>query len=69
MAKSKLKTKSAIKKRFKLRGSSIVSLKSGKRHGMRKRPTKLNNQKTGYFAISPRDENLILRSAGYGLKK
>ena len=64
----KLKTKSAMKKRFRIRSGEIIAKKSGKRHNLRKRQTKLNNQKAGYFPIAKSDVGLIKQCLPYGLK-
>jgi ribosomal protein L35 len=57
-----------VKKRFKVRSGVLVAKKSGKRHGMRKKTTKLNNQKMGFFPVNDRDKKLIMQCIPHGLK-
>lgn len=60
----KLKTKSAIKKRFIFKkNGSVVARSIGKRHNLRKRATKLKKFKTGLQEIARCDMNLIKRCA------
>lgn len=66
----KMKTKSAIKKRFiQKKNGSIVARCIGKRHGLRKRAHKLNKQKTGLQEINACDFKLITRCAPYGIRR
>lgn len=65
----KLKTKSAIKKRFKIKkNGTVVARCIGKRHNLRKRATKLKKFKTGLHVIPSCDASLIKRCARYGIK-
>lgn len=66
----KMKTKSAIKKRFiEKKNGSIVAKRIGKRHNLRKRAHKLNKTKTGLQEIPQSDINLIKRCAPYGIRR
>lgn len=66
----KLKTKSAIKKRFMIKkNGTVVARCIGKRHNLRKKSTKLKKFKTGLHVIPQCDVNLIKRCARYGIKK
>ncbi|MCH2395372.1 50S ribosomal protein L35 [Oceanibaculum sp.] len=52
----KMKTRSGAKKRFRLTGSGKVKMAVAfKRHGMRKRPTKMLRQHTGTKIMSAQD--------------
>jgi len=65
----KLKTKSAVKKRFKARGDgTLMAKKSGKKHNLRKRQTKLNRQKEGFFEVHKSHVKLVAKCTPYGLK-
>jgi large subunit ribosomal protein L35 len=51
---SKLKTKSAAKKRFKVTGSGRVRVKYGyKAHNLRKRPQQMKRQNRGMKTVTP----------------
>lgn len=65
----KLKTKSAVKKRFKQNKNGIIVARCiGKRHNLRKRATKLKKFKTGFHPIDDRDVKLIKRVTPYKIK-
>ncbi|CAA6605663.1 50S ribosomal subunit protein L35 [Rhodospirillaceae bacterium LM-1] len=56
----KMKTKSAVKKRFKV--TATGKLKAGvanKRHGMSKRPQKMKRQARGTFVLFEGDERIV----------
>ncbi len=54
----KLKTKSGVKKRFKLTSSGKVRVtQSGKRHGMRKRSSRSLRTQKGTFALDKKNPN------------
>jgi large subunit ribosomal protein L35 len=56
----KMKTKSAVKKRFKVTASG--KLKAGvacKRHGLSKRPQKMKRQARGTFVLFEGDERIV----------
>lgn len=66
----KMKTKSAIKKRFiDKKNGSIVARCIGKRHGLRKKTHKLNKEKTGLQEINSCDVKLIKRCSPYGIRR
>lgn len=63
----KLKTKSGVKKRFKLTASGKVkSAQSGKRHGMIKRTPKQIRQKRGTDTLEAADAKIIKKFMPYG---
>lgn len=63
----KLKTKSGVKKRFKLTASGKVKVaQSGKRHGMIKRTPKQIRQKRGTDTLEAADAKAIKRFMPYG---
>ena len=56
----KLKTKSGVKKRFKVTSSGkIISAKTGKRHGMIKRSKKFIRNARGTTTLSKADEGIV----------
>ena len=56
----KLKTKSSVKKRFRLTGSGKIRMKpSGMRHGMRKRPKSMKRKARHIGLLSPPDAKII----------
>ena len=56
----KLKTKSSVKKRFKITATGkVVSAQSGKRHGMIKRTPKFIRQARGTTTLSAPDAKLV----------
>ncbi len=67
---SKMKTKSGVKKRFKMRADgTLVHKKSGTRHNLRKRSQKEKRQDSGFFELHPSDVKCIKRCVPYGLSK
>lgn len=57
---TKLKTKSSVKKRFRLTGSGKVKMaQAGKRHGMRKRSNKMLRNARGMSIMHPSDAKKI----------
>lgn len=65
---SKLKTKSSVKKRFRTTGTGkIIRAHAFKRHGMRKRPSKMRRQARGTTVLLPCDVKIIGPMMPYGL--
>ncbi len=63
---SKLKTKSGVKKRFKVTAKGRVKVaQSGKRHGMIKRTPKQVRQKRGTDTLSKPDERIVKQFLPY----
>ncbi len=63
----KMKTKSSVKKRFKLTASGKVkSGQAGKQHGMIKRTPKQIRNKRGTAVLSPADAKIIKKFMPYG---
>ncbi|MBL4863451.1 MAG: 50S ribosomal protein L35 [Rhodobiaceae bacterium] len=63
----KLKTKSSVKKRFKLTASGKVrSTQSGKQHGMIKRSNKQLRNQRGTTLLSAPDARIIKKMMPYG---
>ena len=63
----KLKTKSSVKKRFKLTASGRVKVQqAGKRHGMIKRSNKFIRNARGTTVLSKPDERLVKSFMPYG---
>jgi large subunit ribosomal protein L35 len=65
----KLKTKSGVKKRFKITATGkVMAFQTGKRHNMIKRTPKFIRQSRGAVVLEPGDANKILKKwAPYGL--
>ncbi|MBN9412919.1 MAG: 50S ribosomal protein L35 [Candidatus Paracaedimonas acanthamoebae] len=65
----KLKTKSSVKKRFKLTGTGkVVMAQAGKRHGMIKRTQKMIRNARGTTVMCDQDARIIKRNfIPYGL--
>ena len=64
----KLKTKSSVKKRFRLTGTGkIVMAQAGKRHGMIKRTCKFIRNNRGTTIMAAVDEPRIKRLMPYGV--
>lgn len=59
----KMKTKSGIKKRFKIRSGTLIAKKSCRRHNLRKLSPKLSRQGRGWFEVNPVDRHLIMKHA------
>ncbi len=63
----KMKTKSGVKKRFKLTATGKVkAFQSGKRHGMIKRTTKFIRDARGSMILSDQDARIIKKFMPYG---
>ncbi len=63
---SKLKTKSGVKKRFKVTASGrIKAAQAGKRHGMIKRTPKQIRQKRGTDTLEPADARIVKKFMPY----
>ena len=66
----KLKTKSAIKKRFKMRGDgTLVHKKSHMRHNMRKKTQQQKRANKGFGELHASDIKCIMRCVPYGLSR
>jgi len=64
----KLKTKSSVKKRFKITATGKVLAGPGKkRHGLINRPQKMKRQNRGFHTLSQPDALTIKQWAPYGL--
>ncbi len=63
----KLKTKSSVKKRFRLTGTGKVRMnQSGKQHGMIKRTNKQLRNQRGTTIMAPQDAKIIKKFMPYG---
>lgn len=63
----KMKTKSSVKKRFKLTGSGKVrSAQAGKQHGMIKRTNKQIRNQRGTTILKDCDANIVKKFMPYG---
>jgi large subunit ribosomal protein L35 len=63
----KLKTKSGVKKRFRLTGTGkVISTQAKKRHGMIKRTNKQIRQLRGTTIMSPSDAKIVKKWMPYG---
>ncbi|TCZ57794.1 50S ribosomal protein L35 [Roseicella aquatilis] len=66
----KMKTKSAVKKRFKLTATGKVLAGPGKkRHMLRNRSSKVKRQNTGTQVLRHQDGLTVLQWAPYGLPR
>ncbi len=64
----KLKTKSSVKKRFKMTGTGkVVASQAGKRHNMRKRQKSQIRRQRGTTILNEADANIIRKFTPYGL--
>jgi large subunit ribosomal protein L35 len=64
----KMKTKSSVKKRFKITGTGkVMAAQAGKRHGMIKRSPKFIRNSRGSVVLEPGDAAIIKKAAPYGL--
>ena len=65
----KLKTKSGVKKRFRLTASGkVITGQAGKRHGMRKRSNEMRRNARGTTLLKACDAKIIVRNfIPYGL--
>ena len=56
----KLRTKSSVKKRFRLTATGKIRMKPGRmRHGMRKRPKSMKRKARHIGVLAPADEGII----------
>jgi large subunit ribosomal protein L35 len=63
----KMKTKSGVKKRFRLTGTGrVISTQANKRHGMIKRTNKQIRQLRGTTMMSPSDAKIVKKWMPYG---
>jgi large subunit ribosomal protein L35 len=63
----KMKTKSSVKKRFKLTGTGKVKVaQAGKRHGMIKRSNKFIRDARGMTVLSDQDAKIVKKYLPYG---
>ncbi|CEF55576.1 50S ribosomal protein L35 [Acetobacter ghanensis] len=64
----KMKTKSSVKKRFKITATGkVLSGPCGKRHGMIKRSQKMKRSARGTQVLQPQDGRTVKQWAPYGL--
>jgi large subunit ribosomal protein L35 len=64
----KLKTKSGVKKRFKLTGTGkVVAPQAGKRHNMRKRQKSQIRRQRGTTILNKSDTGIVKKFTPYGL--
>ncbi|GBQ05526.1 50S ribosomal protein L35 [Saccharibacter floricola] len=64
----KMKTKSSVKKRFKVSATGKVMCGPGnKQHGLIKRPQKMKRSNRGSQAMTPMDSRTVKQWAPYGL--
>ena len=64
----KMKTKSGVKKRFKISGAGkVVANQAGKRHGMIKRTPKFIRNARGGVVLEEGDARIIKKFTPYGL--
>ncbi len=63
----KMKTKSSVKKRFRLSAKGkVISTQAGKRHGMIKRTNKQIRNKRGTVIMNQADERIVKNFLPYG---
>lgn len=68
MKKRKLKTKSSVKKRFKLTATGkVISTQSGKRHGMVKRSKSSIRNQRGTTVLGYSDSRIVKLYMPYGV--
>ncbi len=64
----KLKTKSGVKKRFKVTATGkVIGVQAGKRHNMIKRTPKFIRQARGTFVLEDGDARIVKKFIPYGL--
>lgn len=64
----KMKTKSSVKKRFKITATGkVMAGQAGKRHGMIKRTPKFIRSARGSTVLEPGDAAIIKKFSPYGL--
>jgi large subunit ribosomal protein L35 len=67
MPKIKMKTKSGVKKRYKLTATGkVVATQANKRHGMIKRTKKQIRQQRGTTILNPSDAKIVKQWMPYG---
>lgn len=63
----KMKTKSAVKKRFKLTGTGKIKFqKVGKRHNLSNKASKRKRGKKGMHVVHDTDHDRLIRAMPYG---
>ena len=66
----KLKTKSSVKKRFRLTASGkVITGQAGKRHGMRKRSNDMRRSARGTTIMKECDARIIRKFMPYGIQE
>ncbi|MDN3568070.1 50S ribosomal protein L35 [Paeniroseomonas aquatica] len=66
----KMKTKSSVKKRFKLTATGkVLCGPGGKRHGLINRTSKVKRQNTGTQVMRPQDATTLKQWMPYGLSR
>ena len=64
----KLKTKSSVKKRFKITATGKVMAPAGrKRHGLINRPQKMKRTNRGFMTLPEQDGKTVKQWAPYGI--
>jgi large subunit ribosomal protein L35 len=64
----KMKTKSGVKKRFKITGTGkVLASQAGKRHGMIKRTAKFIRHARGTSVLCDADAGIVKKFTPYGL--
>ena len=64
----KLKTKSGVKKRFKITaGGKVMAAQAGKRHNLIKRTPKFIRNARGKFVLEDGDARIVKKFSPYGL--
>lgn len=64
----KMKTKSGVKKRFKITANGkVLATQANKRHNMRKRSSRQIREQRGTTVLQQMDANRVFRYAPYGL--
>lgn len=64
----KLKTKSSVKKRFRLTATGkVIATQAGKRHGMRKRSNDMRRNARGTTIMKECDARIIRKFMPYGV--
>ena len=65
----KMKTKSSVKKRFKVTGTGkVVVAQAGKQHGMIKRSNKFLRNARGTMVLQDCDARIVKKMMPYGIK-
>jgi large subunit ribosomal protein L35 len=67
---SKMKTKSSVKKRFRLTASGMVKAGAGnKRHMLTAKTNKMKRQNRGMFVLEKQDSDTVKQWLPYGLDR